>query len=238
MALGRLPTPQPRCYGYARVSTDQQRDSGISLDEQQRKIEARAVEMGWQLEHVFVDAAVSGSIPLSRRPEGARLLDTVRPGDIVVAAKMDRCFRSAHDALSVIEDFKRKKISLWLLDLGNDCSGNGISQLILTVLAAVAEFERGLISERQKDTKRNLRRAGKHQGGRRPFGFQYGPDNGGKARVLVPDPVEQQAVADMLALRQGGATLFAIRDELRQRGLRVSHQTVANILARQEAGGP
>ena len=45
-------TVQPRAYGYCRVSTDQQRDSGISLDEQQRKIEARCIENGWSLEHV------------------------------------------------------------------------------------------------------------------------------------------------------------------------------------------
>ena len=63
-----------RAWGYIRVSTDQQRDSGISLDEQQRKIEARCIENGWSLEHVYVDAGISGSTPLARRPEGARLL--------------------------------------------------------------------------------------------------------------------------------------------------------------------
>jgi DNA invertase Pin-like site-specific DNA recombinase len=64
----------------------------------------------------------------------------VRPGDVVIAAKMDRVFRSALDALRTIEDFKRRKISLWLLDLG-DVSGNGVSELIVTVLAAVAQFD-------------------------------------------------------------------------------------------------
>jgi DNA invertase Pin-like site-specific DNA recombinase len=59
-----------RCFGYCRVSTDQQRDSGISLDEQQRKIEARCLENGWTLERVYVDAGVSGSTPL-KPPAGA-----------------------------------------------------------------------------------------------------------------------------------------------------------------------
>ena len=44
---------QPRCFGYCRVSTEQQADSGIGLDEQRRKIEARAAEMNWRLEHVM-----------------------------------------------------------------------------------------------------------------------------------------------------------------------------------------
>src|SRR6516162_11787527 len=137
-------SPQPaaqRAWGYARVSTDQQRDSGISLDEQQRKIEARCIENGWHLEHVYIDAGVSGGTPLGKRPEGSKLLGVVAPGDVVIAAKMDRMFRSAFDELQTIESFKKRKISLWLLDLGNDCSGNRISELIMTVLAAVAQFE-------------------------------------------------------------------------------------------------
>jgi hypothetical protein len=48
-----------------------QADSGISLDEQQRKIEARCLEHGWTLERVYVERGVSGSTPLSRRSEGA-----------------------------------------------------------------------------------------------------------------------------------------------------------------------
>lgn len=85
----------PRVWGYARVSTDMQADSGISLDEQQRKIEARCAENGWWLERVYIDAGVSGSVPLGLRPEGEKLLRIVRPGDVVCAAKLDRMFRSA-----------------------------------------------------------------------------------------------------------------------------------------------
>src|SRR6516165_3115312 len=97
---------QLRAYGYARVSTDQQRDSGISLDEQQRKIEARCTENGWHLEHVYIDAGISGSTPLARRPEGARLLRVAQPQDVVIVAKLDRAFRSALDALTTIQNFK------------------------------------------------------------------------------------------------------------------------------------
>jgi DNA invertase Pin-like site-specific DNA recombinase len=229
---------QPRAWGYARVSTDQQRDSGISLYEQQRKIEARCIENGWTLERVYVDAGVSGSTPLARRPEGVKLLRAVQPGDVVIAAKMDRMFRSALDALQTIADFKKRRISLWLLDLGNDCSGNGISELIMTVLAAVAQFERGLISERIKDAKANLRRAGKHQGGGRPFGWQFGAANGsGKARELIPDPIEQAAIADIVAMRADGRSLMTIRDVMRARGFPISHQLVANVCARHAAEG-
>jgi len=159
----------------------------------------------------------------------------VRQGDVVIAARMDRCFRSALDALRTIEDFKRRKISLWLLDLG-DVSGNGVSELIVTVLAAVAQFERTLISERIKDAKRNLRRSNKHQGGGRPFGWKFGQANGhGRARELIPDPDEQAALAEIVALRAAGRSLMAIRDAMRARGHPISHQLVANTLQRHTA---
>lgn len=214
----------PRAFGYARVSTDMQRESGLSIDEQQVKIRARAVENGWNLDRIYVDAGVSGSVPLGRRPEGAKLLAAVKPGDVVVSARMDRCFRSAADALHTIENFKRRKISLWLLDLGNDCSGNGISELIVTILAAVAQFECTLISERGKDTKRNLRRQGKHQGGARPFGYDIA--EGGK---LVPNAREQKAIAEILARRRKGETLMQIRDRMRAKDFPISHQLVADL---------
>jgi putative DNA-invertase from lambdoid prophage Rac len=161
----------------------------------------------------------------------------LRPGDIVIAAKMDRCFRSAFDALATIESFKRRKISLWLLDLGGDVSGNGISELIMTVLAAVGQFERTLISERIKDAKRNLRHGNRHQGGKRPFGWQYGEATcKGRARDLIPDEREQAALAEILALREAGRTLVDIRDILRDRGFALCKQTVLNILNRQVEG--
>jgi putative DNA-invertase from lambdoid prophage Rac len=220
-----------RAYGYCRVSTDMQADNGIRLEEQQRKIEARCLENGWLLEHVYVDAGVSGSTPLGKRPEGAKLLAAVQPLDVVIAARMDRCFRSALDALQTIQSFKRRKISLWLLDLGNDCGGNGISELIVTVLAATAQFERSLISERIRDAKRQLRATGRHQGGDRPFGWRVvkrGADEG----KLVPVDAEQQALVDMFRMREEGLSLRDIAGTLKARGLSISHQSVKRALDR------
>jgi hypothetical protein len=80
-------------------------------------------------------------VPLAKRPQGARLLAALRPGDVIVWSRMDRCFRSAFDALATIEGFKKRKISLWLLDLGGDVSGNGISQMKPNLPRA--DWERG-----------------------------------------------------------------------------------------------
>jgi DNA invertase Pin-like site-specific DNA recombinase len=227
--------PAPRIWGYARVSTNGQAESGLGLEEQERRIRGRALENGWNLEQIFVDAGVSGSIALAARPEGARLLQALLPGDQVIAAKLDRVFRSALDALETIEAFKRRKISLWLLDLGGDCSGNGISELVLTIMSAVAQFERARIGERIADAKAAMRHNGLHQGGRRPFGWKFGEGVArGRTHKLVEDEAEQAAIADMRAMRANGASLIEIRDHLRARGFTISHESVRQILNRAE----
>ena len=230
---------QPAVYGYCRVSTAEQRDSGISLDEQKRRIEGRCMEQGWELAELFVEGGVSGSVPFAKRPQGGRLIRRLLPGDIVVSPKLDRCFRSALDALSTISDFKARGIHLWLLDLGGDCSGNGISELMLTVLAAVAQFERTRLAERILDAKGELRRTGRHQGGTRPFGWRLGPVNGkGTAPALVPDPAEQKALRDIVRLREDeGRTLMAVKALMAERGFKLSHQTIANICERARLAG-
>jgi putative DNA-invertase from lambdoid prophage Rac len=220
-------------YGYARVSTDQQQRDGISLDEQQRRIEGRCLEQGWQLSEMFIEAGVSGSIPFAVRPQGGRLMRLLRSGDIVISPKLDRCFRSSLDVLQTIQELKKRGVGLWLLDLGGDVSGNGISEMIVTILSAVAQFERVRIGERIRDSKRHMRAQGWHQGGTRPFGYRLGPPEGrGKAAMLLPEPAEQEAIAGMIEMRANGESLMAIRDAVRAQGFPISHETVRQCLKR------
>ena len=215
-------------YGYARVSTERQAGEGVSLNEQIRRIEGRALEQGWQIAEVFVERGVSGSVPLGDRPEGMRLLSALQPDDIVIAAKLDRMFRSALDALNVIRDFQRQRISLWLLDLGGDVSGDGIARLVLTILAAIAEFERERIGERIRDAKRHQRRSGQYLGGDRPFGWRVGEDG-----MLVEDEAEQRALADMREMRDAGTSFRNIAAQIEQtHGIQISHQGVKRVLSR------
>lgn len=93
-------------YGYLRVSTDRQADEGESLGTQQRVVEGYAMMNGLSLDSIFVERGVSGSKPLGDRPEGARLVAALKPGDAVITPKLDRMFRSALDALDVLRRLK------------------------------------------------------------------------------------------------------------------------------------
>jgi DNA invertase Pin-like site-specific DNA recombinase len=233
------PQPPSRCWGYARCSTAEQSREGTSLAEQHRRIRGRAVELGVEFEHLFVEDSVSGGVALAILPQGKRLMAAVRPGDTVIASKLDRMFRSAVGALTVIEDFRRRGVTLLLLDIG-DCSGNGVAKIVIAILSAVAEFERERIGERIRDSKVQLRLEAKQQGGTRPFGWQLGSPNGkGAAPVLVRDEAEQAAIAQMVRLRNDdGWTLARIRDAMAEQGFPLSIQTVDNIAKRVALAGP
>lgn len=213
-------------YGYARVSTVRQASEGESLEVQQRQLEGYCTMHGWKLDRVFVEEGVSGAKPLGERPQGAALLDTLQPGDILVAAKLDRVFRSALDALQMTQGLKDKGVSLHLIDLGGDTSGNGLSKLFLTIAAAFAEAERDRIRERVQNTKADQRERGRFLGGRKPFGYRITEEG-----VLVEDEAEQEAIRKAKRMRSEGKSLRAIAEALQAEGHRISHEGVSRVLA-------
>ncbi len=187
-----------KVFGYCRVSTAEQANGGLSLEAQQQQITGYAMMKGWTVAAFFVEAGVSGSVPLADRPEGQRMLTSLQPGDVVITAKLDRAFRSAADALGTLEQLKHDKIGLHMIDLGGDVTGNGISKLVFTILSAVAENERDRIRERVRDAKRHRVTRRLYNGGKRPFGFEVEDGR------LVPNAQEQAALARGRALRESG----------------------------------
>jgi DNA invertase Pin-like site-specific DNA recombinase len=150
-----------KVYGYARVSTTQQAEDGESLEVQQRQLQGYATMHGLAIDRIFVERAVSGSVPVTERPEGKALFALLAKDDTVIAPKLDRLFRSALDALVVVEDLKRRGVALHLLDLGGDISGNGLSKLFLIIAAAFAEAERDRIKERVSQSKADQKARGR-----------------------------------------------------------------------------
>src|SRR5262249_10715632 len=218
-------------YGYIRVSTDRQANEGESLGAQQRILEGYAQMRDLRLDRVFVERGVSGAKPLGERPEGARMLDILQSGDIVLTPKLDRMFRSARDALTVCDKLKAGRISLHMIDLGGDTTTNGVSKLLFTILAAVAEAERDRTRDRIRDGKADQRARRRYLGGNTPFGWTVGHDG-----ALVEDPAQQTAIAKMVGLRRAGHGLRAIAAAMKTQGHDLSHVTVQKILRAAQKG--
>jgi putative DNA-invertase from lambdoid prophage Rac len=212
-------------YGYCRVSTLRQANEGESLDVQRRQIEGYALMHGLALDDVVVEEGVSGSVPVAERPAAGPLFARLGKGDVVIAPKLDRLFRSALDAVKVVEDLKKRGVALHLLDLGGDISGNGLSKLFLTIAAAFAEAERDRIRERIGQVKADQKARGRYLGGKIPFGFRRGDDGG-----LVPHEPEQEAIREIVSLRTQGKALRAIAQAVGAKGHKLSHEGVAGVL--------
>lgn len=144
---------------YARVST---RDREQDPDTQLVPLREYAHRRGWSATP-YVDQASAAD--LLHRIEWARLLKDVRERrvDHVLAWKLDRCFRSALHCLRTLEEWEHYGVGFSCLTQDIDTT-SPTGRLLLTVLAAVAEFERGLISERVREGMNNARRNGRHLG--------------------------------------------------------------------------
>ena len=121
--------------GYARVSTDDQ-NASLQVDALKK---AGCVK-------VFTDHA-SGS--KASRPELDRMLDQLRPRDIVVVWRLDRLGRSLKNLIELVEDVADKGVGFRSLSESIDTTtANG--RLFFSIMGALAEFERDLIQERTK----------------------------------------------------------------------------------------
>lgn len=145
-----------RVFAYARVSTVEQ------LTENQRgEIEAA----GYAVEpRRFVEEQVSGSVPASQRPGFVKLLERLERGDTLVVTKLDRLGRDSIDVQQTVERFTREGIRLVVLQLGNLDLTSPAGELMVKMLAAVADFERALIVERTQAGLTRARAEGKRLG--------------------------------------------------------------------------
>lgn len=140
-------------YGYARVSTTEQ-ETTLQLDALYRA----------GVEQVLQEKRSS----VGNRPILQLLLSMLRPGDVVKVYKIDRFARSLIDLLSILERIETAGACFQSLTEPVDTS-TGAGRMMMHMLGAFAEFERGIIRERSVAGQQAARRRGKHCG--RPRGL-------------------------------------------------------------------
>lgn len=119
---------------YLRVSTGDQ------------SVEAQRNALGGAFDREFVDEGVSGSTLAADRPGFVSLLSYVREGDTVCITAIDRLGRDALDVQSTVRNLITKGVTVDVLGLGP--IGKGVGELIVAVLAQMADLERNRIKER------------------------------------------------------------------------------------------
>jgi DNA invertase Pin-like site-specific DNA recombinase len=130
------------------------------------------------------------------------MLDHLREGDTVVICKLDRIARSTKHLLEIVEALEAKKVSFKVLNINLDTS-TPTGKLMLSMLAAVGQFEREMMLERQKEGIRLAKDAGAYKG-RKPTAKAQTA----KVLDLISQGKTRQAVADELNI--GVASVYRI----------------------------
>lgn len=138
--------------GYVRVSSvDQNTD--------------RQTEQLKHCDKLFIDSVSGKDV---ERPELQKMLEHIREGDTVVVCSIDRLARNNVDLQTLVKDINAKGVTIQFLKesltFGHDTESNPISKMMLTMLAAISEFERELIRERQAAGIAIAKENGKYKG--------------------------------------------------------------------------
>jgi site-specific DNA recombinase len=177
-----------RAVGYCRVSTSDQAENGKSLNDQQHTLKRWADLQGWQFVDCYIDQCSGGT---DERPRLQDLLLDARNHrfDLVLTTKLDRFMRNTRLTLNSIEELKKSNVALVTMD-GTDTRQGGIADIMLSMLAAMAQYERVRIAERITAARAYRKAQNQWSAGRVLFGYRFDKES---KQLLVYEP-EAKAV--------------------------------------------
>lgn len=197
--------------GYIRVSTQEQRESRLSLDMQKDAILHVVQKEGLPFFDLIEDEAKSGI--RDDRPGLMRLIHHIEQDRIkgVLVYRLDRLYRNIWHMGPFITLIQKKKVVLRSMTEDVDTT-TGDGQMILTARMMVAQKEHSLISERNRDTNNRLYKLNRVRTVP-PFGYQVD-----KNKQLIEDPREQKIISMITSLHNEGLSDYSIAQVLRKLG--------------------
>ena len=209
-----------KTIAYIRVSSQRQVDEGNSLASQERRISNLASFKGLDLEpeDFLIEKGVSAGIPLWERPMGRVLRGKLLSGEYknLIVMKLDRLFRITTDMLFSLDEIEDMGVRLLVADLGGEAIDTSTStgKFMLTVFGAIAEMERGLISERTQEGMEQLKAQNKRF---TDSIFGWDVDANG---MLIPNWNEQDLIDWMdWQIEVNGMSAAAVARSLNARGI-------------------
>jgi DNA invertase Pin-like site-specific DNA recombinase len=175
--------------GYARTSTVEQI---AGLEAQERDLCAAGVEKVFAEQISWV----------ATRSQLEAVLDFIRSGDVFVVTKIDRLARSVADLCAIVKRIEAKGATLRVLQINLDTS-TPTGKLMLNMLGSIAEFERSLMLERQREGIAKAKGEGKYKG-RAPTAMAKGDD----VRRLAAEGMTREAIASELNI--GLASVYRV----------------------------
>jgi DNA invertase Pin-like site-specific DNA recombinase len=178
--------------GYARTSTIEQE---AGFEAQLRELDTIGCEK------VFREQVSS----VARREQLEAAVDYVREGDTLVVTKLDRLARSTRHLGEIMDSLSGKGAHLKIMDLGID-TGTATGELVVNLIGAIAQFERKMMLERQREGIAKAKADGKYKG-RKPTARAKADD----VRRLKSEGVGATEIAKELGI--GRASVYRILSE-------------------------
>ncbi len=175
-----------RSFAYCRVSTrEQTTDNQIA--------EIRGAGFGVASRRTFCET-ISGSVPALERPQFKKMVERLDWDDVLIVTKLDRLGRNAMDVRSTVEMLADEKVRVYCLALGGVDLTSAAGKMTMSVINAVAEFERDLLIERTQAGLRRARAEGKKLG--------------------RPRALDKEKEQEAMAMRQAGDSLATVASAL------------------------
>ena len=183
-------------FHYARISTDSQDISNQALQVEQA---------GFKVDAYYEDVGVSGTLPAMQRKGFKEMMAALQAGDTVITVEVSRIGRSTSDVLDIVAKLTKMNVKLRILNFSGIDLCSPMGELVLTVMAACATFERSLLVER---THAGLERA-KSEG--KVFGavLKLPPESLQQAYKWIGEKVKHEDIAHRLNI--GVATLYNLK---------------------------
>ncbi len=155
---------------YTRVSTDMQVEEGFSLDAQLDRLKSYCDSQDWSIVGIYTDEGQSAKT--TNRPELQRMLNdiVVQKIDVVLVYKLDRLTRNVLDLYELMQTFDKHNVGFKSATEVFDTT-TAMGRLFITIVAALAQWERENLAERVRMGQMEMAKQGKKPGGSIPFGY-------------------------------------------------------------------
>ncbi|GGJ76220.1 site-specific DNA recombinase [Anoxybacillus voinovskiensis] len=160
---------------YVRVSTDEQAKEGFSIPAQRERLRAFCASQGWEIVQEYIEEGWSAKD--LERPQMRQLLKDIKKGniDIILVYRLDRLTRSVLDLYLLLQTFEKYNVAFRSATEVYDTS-TAMGRLFITLVAALAQWERENLAERVKFGIEQMIDEGKKPGGHSPYGYKFDKD--------------------------------------------------------------
>lgn len=199
---------------YIRVSTEDQAREGYSISAQKEKLTAYCASQGWTIANMYIDDGYSAKD--LDRPEMKRMIRHIKQGliDCVLVYRLDRLTRSVSDLYKLLELFEKYNCKFKSATEVYDTT-TAMGRMFITVVAALAQWERENLAERVRMGLQEKARQGKWVPNIAPYGY----DIDRETDKLVINEKEAAVVRKIFELYTSGKGMSKIANELNRLGI-------------------